>query len=88
MGALTQELEERASRLQSVEKRLASFEDRLMKWDSVETMLERSLEQLAVRQGTVETLRADFDRMFTLAEKTVGSVREITAATRSSIAPA
>jgi len=82
MGALTQELEERASRLQSVEKRLASFEDRLMKWDSIETMLERSLEQLAVRQGTVETLRADFDRMFTLAEKTVGSVREITAATR------
>ena len=82
MGALTQELEDRATRLQSVEKRLISFEDRLGKWDTIETQLEHSLEQLAVRQGTVETLRADFDRMFALAEKTVTSVREITAAAR------
>jgi chromosome segregation ATPase len=82
MGALTQELEERATRLQSVEKRLNSFEDRLQKWDTLETQLERALEQLAMRQGTVETLRSDFDRMFQLAEKTVGSVREITAAMR------
>jgi chromosome segregation ATPase len=82
MGALTQELEERTARLQSVEKRLNSFEDRLQKWNTLETQLERSLEQLAVRQGTVETMRGDFDRMFQLAEKTVSSVREITAATR------
>ncbi len=82
MGALTQELEDRATRLQSVEKRLTSFEERLAKWDAVETQLEHALEQLAVRQGTVETLRADFDRMFSVAEKTVTSVREITAAAR------
>jgi chromosome segregation ATPase len=82
MGALTQELEDRATKLQSVEKRLTSFEERLAKWDSIETQLEHSLEQLAVRQGTVETLRADFDRMFATAEKTVTSVREITAAAR------
>ena len=82
MGTMTQALEDRAVRLQAVEKRLHSFEDRLSRWDNVEKQLERALEQLSVRQGTVEALRADFDRMFALAEQTVTSVREITAAAR------
>jgi chromosome segregation ATPase len=82
MNTVAQELEDRTARLQSVEKRLMSFEERLARWDSVEKQLERALEQLSVRQGTVESLRSDFDRMFALAEKTVADVREISGAHR------
>jgi len=80
VDTLSTELEDRAARLQSVEKRLGAFEERLAKWDAVEDQVARSLEELSVRQSTVETLRSDFDRLFALAEKTVADVREITSA--------
>ena len=79
---IAKELEDRTTRLQAVEKRITSFDERLAKWNSVEKQLEQALEQLSIRQGTVETLRADFDRMFTMAEQTTNNVREITAARR------
>ena len=82
MDKVTQELEDRATRLQTVEKRIATFEERLTKWGTVEKQLEHALEQLSIRQGTVESLKADFDRMFAMAEQTIGNVREITAARR------
>jgi len=80
VDTLSTELEDRAAGLQSVEKRLGTFEERLAKWGSVEEQVSRSLEEISVRQGTVETLRGDFDRLFALAEKTVADVREITSA--------
>lgn len=79
---LTGELEVRADGLNTVEKRLEEFEERLGQWESVDQSVSRSLEQIAARQGTVETLRADLDRMFTTAEKTFTDIREITSAQR------
>ncbi len=80
VGELSTQLEDRAANLRSVEKRLGQFEERLAKWDPVEKEVARSLEQIAARQGTVEALQADLDRMFVMAEKTATDVREITSA--------
>jgi chromosome segregation ATPase len=77
---LSTQLEERAANLSSVEKRLGQFEQRLAKWDPVEKEIARSLEQISTRQGTVEALQADLDRMFAMVEKTATDVREITSA--------
>jgi DNA repair ATPase RecN len=82
VGAMSGELEDRAARLQFVEKRLGQFEERLAKWDLVDQDVTRSLEQISARQGTVEALQADLDRMFTIAEKTAEDVRLITSAHR------
>ena len=81
-GTLSNELEDRASSLQFVEKRLGQFEDRLAKWDLVDQDVTRSLDQLTARQSTVEALRADLERMFATAEKTAEDVRSITSAHR------
>jgi DNA repair exonuclease SbcCD ATPase subunit len=75
-------LEHRAADLQPVEKRLDQFESRMAKWNLVEESVGRSLEQLAARQGTVDALQADLERMFAMAEKTATEVREITSAQR------
>ncbi len=77
---LSSRLEERAANLKSVEKRLDQFEERLTRWDPVEKEIARSLDQISARQGTVEALQADLDRMFVMAEKTATDVREITSA--------
>ena len=74
------ELEDRATGLRSVDKRLGQFEDRMAKWTLVEQELSRALEQVAARQGTVEAVRADLDRMLVMAETTSATVREITSA--------
>jgi chromosome segregation ATPase len=78
--ALSTQLEDRADSLRFVEKRMGQFEERLTRWDLVEQEIGRSLDQLVARQGTVESLQADVDRMFVVAEKTANDVRAIAAA--------
>ena len=82
VDALSTQLEHRAAGLQPVEKRLDQFEERLAKWDLTEQEIARSLEQVSARQGVIEALRADLDRMFVTAEQTAADVRGITAARR------
>jgi chromosome segregation ATPase len=77
---LSTQLENRVTNLRAVEKRLGQFEERLATWDLVDQEIARSLEQISARQGTVEALQADLDRMFVMAEKTATHVREITSA--------
>jgi DNA repair exonuclease SbcCD ATPase subunit len=82
VGTLSNELEDRVASLQFVEKRLGQFEERLAKWDLVDQNVTRSLEQITSRQSTVESLQADLERMFGLAEQTANDVRTITSAHR------
>jgi DNA repair exonuclease SbcCD ATPase subunit len=76
------QIEERGSGLQLVETRLDQFEERLTTWATVEEQIARSLEQISAREATVETLQADLNRMFAMAEKTTAEVRAITSAQR------
>ena len=76
---LASKLEDRASGLRTVDKRLGQFEERMAKWSTVEQELNRAIEQMAARQGTVEAVQADLDRMLVMAETTASTVREITA---------
>lgn len=78
--SLSSQLEDRADNLRFVEKRLGQFEERIGRWELVEQEIGRSLEQLAARHTTVESLQADVDRMFVVAEKTAADVRAITSA--------
>jgi DNA repair exonuclease SbcCD ATPase subunit len=82
LEVLATKLEHRATDLQPAEHRLDRFEERMAKWNLVEQDVARSLEQLSARQGTVDALSADLDRMFGMAEKTAIEVREITSAQR------
>jgi len=77
---LSTQLEDRTANLRSVEQRIGQFEERLVKWDLVDQDIAQSLAQIVARQGTVEALQADLDRMFVMAEKTATHVREITSA--------
>src|SRR5204863_518177 len=84
LEGLSQRLDERgselASRMSAAEKRLDQFEERLEKWDTVDQEVTRSLEYLSSRQDTIDSLRADLDRMFSVTDQTVTGVREITSA--------
>lgn len=82
LDSLATQLEQRSSDLRPVEQRLDRFEERMVKWTLVEQDVARSLEQLSSRQGTVDALQADLERMFAMAEKTAIEVREITSAQR------
>lgn len=75
-------LEDRVQRLTRVDQRLGVFEDRIAKWQVVDQEVARSLEQIVARQGTVQALQADLDRMVAAAEKTTESARAITTAHR------
>ena len=77
---LSTQLENRLASLRNVEQRFGQFEQRLAKWDLVDQDISQSLEQISARQGTVEALQADLDRMFVMAESTAAHVREITSA--------
>ena len=79
VGALATPLEDRGETLDAVEQQLSQFEGRLARWEVMGQETTRSLEQLAARQGTVEALQADVDRMFAMAEQTATDVRTITA---------
>jgi chromosome segregation ATPase len=80
VGELSSQLDDRAAGLRAVEKRLDGFDERLTQWGPIEKEVTRSLDQIAARHGTVETLQADLDRMVGMAEKTAADVREITSA--------
>ena len=82
LATLATQLERRSTELQPVEQRLGEFEQRMAKWDLVEQDVARSLEQLVARQGTVDAVQADLERMFTMAEQTAIEVRAITSSTR------
>jgi chromosome segregation ATPase len=76
------QLEDRVANLRIVDERLDQFEQRLANWELVDQSVSRSLDQISARQGTVQTLQGDLDRMFTMAEKTSTDVRTITSASR------
>jgi chromosome segregation ATPase len=80
VDTLSARLEERAEGLHVVEARFGQFEARLTSFERMERDIARALEQMASRQGTVEALQADLDRMFKVAEKTAADVRTITKA--------
>jgi DNA repair exonuclease SbcCD ATPase subunit len=82
LDQVSSELEHRATHLQRVDKRLGQFEERLAKWEYIDQEVSRSLEQIVARQGTVQALQGDLDRMFTMAEQTSADVRTITSAHR------
>jgi chromosome segregation ATPase len=80
VGELSNQLEDRVSGLRSVEERLDAFEHRLAKWEVVDQQVARTLEQISARQGTIEALQANLDRMVQMAERATSSVREINSA--------
>ncbi|MFI5372020.1 MAG: hypothetical protein ACHQ52_10720 [Candidatus Eisenbacteria bacterium] len=82
VGETSARLEDRVAQLGVVDRRLTEFESRLAKWEIVDQEVTRSLEQIAARQGTVQALQVELDRMFTMAEKTSSDVRSITSAHR------
>lgn len=79
---LSRNLEERATNLRAVEKRLDAFADRIAHWEQVDQSVSRSLEDIAKREDTLGSVKADLDRMFAVADETATHVREITAAHR------
>ena len=82
IDTLSTQLEDRHGALQTVDKQLTDFEERMAKWSVVDQEIARSLEQIASRQSTIESLRVDLERMFTTAEKTAADVRAITTSQR------
>ena len=82
LATLAGELEHRAGTLGGVDTRLSDFEQRLARWEIVDQQVARTLEQISTRQGTVQALQADLDRMSAMAESTTDNVRTITSAQR------
>ena len=82
LGVVAGGLESRAAALGGVDQRLGQFEQKLARWEIVDQQLSRALEQIAARQGTVQSLGADLERMFAIAETTCENVRTITSASR------
>lgn len=79
---ISAQLEDRVASLRAVDKRLGQFEERLATWEIADQQISRSLEQISARQGTVQALQTDLERMFAMAEKTSADVRTITTAHR------
>ncbi|HKW42538.1 MAG TPA: hypothetical protein VJN39_14915 [Gemmatimonadales bacterium] len=80
LTATLDELDNRAGNLRFAQKRMAQFEERLAKWEAVESHLTRALEQVAQRQTTLDALQADMHRLFEVSERTMDDVRSIAAA--------
>src|SRR5882672_9982725 len=80
LTATLDELDNRAGTLRFAQKRMAQFEERLAKWEAVESQLTRALEQMSQRQTTVDAMQADMHRLYEVAEKTTDDVRSIAAA--------
>src|SRR5256712_12036057 len=68
LTATLDELDSRAGGLRFAQKRMAQFEERLAKWEAVESHLNRALEQVTQRQATLHALPADMHRLFEEAE--------------------
>jgi DNA repair exonuclease SbcCD ATPase subunit len=77
VDVLASQLEERASGLRFVERRMAQFEEQLAKWELADQEVRRALEDIAQRQATIDGLRADIQHMFALAERTMENVRSV-----------
>src|SRR5260370_20427615 len=80
LTATLDELDNRAGGLRFAQKRMAQFEERLAKWEAVESQLTRALEQVHQRPATVDALPADMHRLYEVAEKTTDDVRSIASA--------
>jgi len=80
LTATLDELDNRAGTLRFAQKRMAQFEERLAKWEAVESQLARALEQMSQRQATVDAMQADMHRLYEVAEKTTDDVRSIAGA--------
>lgn len=80
LDTLSEQLDERASALRFVEKRMQQFEAQLAKWELTDVELRRALDEVAGRQGVVDGLRGDIEQLFQLAERTMDDVRSITGA--------
>ena len=80
VAATLDQVDSRAGSLRFVQKRMAQFEERLAKWEAVESHLARALERIGQRQATLDALEADMHRLFEVAERTVDDVRSIGAA--------
>src|SRR6266850_6376253 len=80
LTATLDELDNRAGTLRFAQKRMAQFEERLAKWEAVESQLTRALEQMGQRQATVDAMQADMHRLYEVAEKTTDDVRSIAGA--------
>lgn len=77
---LITQLEDRSNGLRFVEKRLVQFEEQLGAWEDSERAVTRGLDQLQVRQRSVDALQADIKRLFDIAERSAQDVQAIRAA--------
>jgi chromosome segregation ATPase len=59
---------------------MTQFEERLAKWEAAEARLTQALQHSTQRQATLDTLRAEMQRLFEVAERTVEDVRSVAAA--------
>ena len=80
LSRLAGELEQRSAGLNTVQKRLDTFEHKLATWAVADTNVSQALEEIAARQATVGSLQTELDRMITLTSETAGHVREIASA--------
>lgn len=78
IGEFAEQLEARAGALRFAEKRLAQFEEKLLRLEAAERALESSINALAARQTSVDAVRADLTRLFDTAERTVADMRTTT----------
>ena len=80
LETLSGQLGERGSQLDFVEKRMTRFEERLASWSLAEEEVNRALEEIALKQGTIDSTRADIKRMLSMTEQAMEDVRGISAA--------
>src|SRR5258708_29790823 len=68
------ELDKRAGSLRFAPKRMAQFEERLAKWEAVESQPTRAPDQMNQRQATVDAMQADMHRLHEVAEQTTDDI--------------
>jgi len=75
LESLSDELENYATRIRSVESGIDTFAKQLGEWKVVRADLADSLNQLANRQATIDSLRQSINKMFELAERAAEDAR-------------
>ena len=80
VSGLADQLEARAGGLRLAEKRLTSFEEKLVQLERSEQALAKSMEGLEARSKSVDAVRGELTRIFELVEHTMEDVRAISAA--------
>ena len=66
---------DRSAALHSVAKEMADLDAQVEKWNLTKNELRMSLEQVTIRQSTVEALKGRFAEMFELAERIANEVK-------------